>query len=673
MTISLVNLMLWPALLLGVLPLLLHLFARSKPPKYQFSSIEFILRIVRSTVRLKRPKDWLLLLIRTLLIVAVVLAFLRPLFFSQGRLAGHGSAKNTVLIVDASASMAYVDGAQTRFAVACAEAAEVLAGLSANDTANIVWLDSKPASIFPEMGGNIGYLRNSLRKAQVTGEAGAIDDAIRMAVDLFEDAAGKNEICIISDFQESAWGDAALRVPDGIDLVRVKVGEKEAANGAISAIGFRPATPLAGERCTLFCEVNNFSPEPRRRTVFLQVGESRQSQTLLIPAWGQGVASFEHRFNASGVFPVKAELDEDGYAGDDQRLELVEVNESIRLGVLGAESPSGRVWMRALQALEWVDAAEISFDPLEDKESWDLVVLSDWQGEYVEEIRELLKTGCGLFCLPGEGAPHESLARLVGAGSEANHGTAGLIEFEESLGVRLQTDSSEAFELFARSEYGDPLPALFKSRLQLPQWLVGRGTLLAEYEDGGPALISIDKDGGERMIWNMTLDPARSDWAGRVEFLPLIAELVLSSAREQEPPVDSSLHPAERALWHIDREVPASEVVLKGPDGEVVPVEARQADGGVDFVSGGLRDMGLYRWEHNSKPAKFHAVNFPPVESDLRTLDIGELQRGGNVAVLRGSTVRRLRDGFKLWPYLLATSLGLAFLEMGILVWGNKQ
>ena len=104
MNIVLINLILWPIVILGVLPLLVHLFARSKPPRYNFSSIEFILKIVRTTMRVKRPQDWLLLFIRTLLFLAVIFMFLRPLLFSQRRLAGYTQKKNIVLVVDATAS-----------------------------------------------------------------------------------------------------------------------------------------------------------------------------------------------------------------------------------------------------------------------------------------------------------------------------------------------------------------------------------------------------------------------------------------------------------------------------------------------------------------------------------------------------------------------------------------
>ncbi len=213
MNIVLTNLVLWPFVFLVAVPLLLHLFARTRPPVYKFSSIEFILRIMRKTMRIKRPQDWLLLLIRTLLYAAIIFFFMQPLFFSKRKLAGAFQSKNVVLVVDATASMAYTEGAQTRFASACAEASEILSGLTARDTANIVWIKAEPESVFPAMGVNLGFLQTALRRASVTPEAGNVREAMRMAVRLLEGIEGRKEICVISDFQKSAWENADAAVP----------------------------------------------------------------------------------------------------------------------------------------------------------------------------------------------------------------------------------------------------------------------------------------------------------------------------------------------------------------------------------------------------------------------------------------------------------------------------
>src|SRR5512137_1627223 len=122
MNFVLTNALLLPFAALLIVPLI----ARAKPPLYEFSSVEFLRRILRKSIRIKRPQSLLVLLLRTLLCAALIGLFLKPILFGNHRLGGVGAQKNVVVLIDATASMAAVEGTQTRFAAACARAAEVL-------------------------------------------------------------------------------------------------------------------------------------------------------------------------------------------------------------------------------------------------------------------------------------------------------------------------------------------------------------------------------------------------------------------------------------------------------------------------------------------------------------------------------------------------------------------
>jgi hypothetical protein len=126
-------------LALGAVPVLVHLFARSNPQKYQFSNTEFLQRIIKKTARMKKPQDWLILLLRTLAVLALLFAFLQPLLTSEGEI--ESSKKTTIFIIDRSASMAAKDGNTDRFSLACQRAGELLKS-GTSDEANLIWMDS---------------------------------------------------------------------------------------------------------------------------------------------------------------------------------------------------------------------------------------------------------------------------------------------------------------------------------------------------------------------------------------------------------------------------------------------------------------------------------------------------------------------------------------------------
>ena len=165
--LSFVNLVLAPLAVLVLVPLLVHLFARSRPPRYAFSSLEFLRRVMRQTLRVKRPRDWIVWLLRTLLAIALIALFLRPMSRSTGS-ASPFERRNVVVVIDRSASMAALAGGRSRFAAACAEASELLADLGRRDAANLVWMDSSPDAVFPELGPNVPYLLGHVRSATVS-------------------------------------------------------------------------------------------------------------------------------------------------------------------------------------------------------------------------------------------------------------------------------------------------------------------------------------------------------------------------------------------------------------------------------------------------------------------------------------------------------------------------
>jgi len=70
-------------LALAGVPILVHLISKAKPPEYRFSDIAFLRKIITATARFKKPKDYLILALRTLALLALAAAFLLPLLLSE--------------------------------------------------------------------------------------------------------------------------------------------------------------------------------------------------------------------------------------------------------------------------------------------------------------------------------------------------------------------------------------------------------------------------------------------------------------------------------------------------------------------------------------------------------------------------------------------------------------
>jgi hypothetical protein len=665
-----VNAVLWPLAVLAGLPLAVHLFARARPRVFDFSSVVFIQRALRFTQRVRKPKDWLLLALRTAAAAAAVLVFLQPVLFAH-RGGGLFERRNVVVILDASASMGWSDGSQTRFAVACAEVSEILAGLSSRDAADVILAGAAPRAVFPEVGGNIAYLQEEVRRARLTGETCDPDAAVRLAARLLDGLEGRKEICIASDFQAVNWRGVKPRLPPGMGLTCVSVARGGAPNAALTRVACDPPRPLPGEEATVLCEVANFSDAPQRKTVVLAADAARASREAVVPAWGRVTVAFRQRIASAEPLSVSAALPEDGYPGDDRRWAAVEPAEVLRVGVcaFGTGAAAADVWSRGCRALGWARPEPLTPEAFgAGGAEGDVLMLAGWDGTGAERVRALLARGVPVVWYPAAGMPLARLADALAADGPAGGpaGAPGAAVWEERAdGFSLNVSAPEhaVFKAFGAGEYGDPARGRVLGRLALPAALLPPGEALMAYADGMPALWRC-RGAWPLVLWNMALDRERSSVPSQGEFVPLLGELLLDLRRGLAVAgrTAGETVPGQALAWRPDVSVRAEDVRLVGPDGQAVPLRPPSDAQGV-LLSEPVARAGVYAWCVGERSLKRETVNFPAAESDLRTLSDGELAGLGALSAASGREIRNGQAGVPLWPRCLWAAVALLLAE----------
>ena len=98
-----------PGILLGLpllaLPIIIHLVNRQRHRTVNWAAMRFLLDARRMSTGMARIRQWLILLMRMLIIAGIVMAISRPLAgLWMGGLAGSGN-KETYILLDRSASM----------------------------------------------------------------------------------------------------------------------------------------------------------------------------------------------------------------------------------------------------------------------------------------------------------------------------------------------------------------------------------------------------------------------------------------------------------------------------------------------------------------------------------------------------------------------------------------
>ncbi|MHA3772891.1 BatA domain-containing protein [Verrucomicrobiota bacterium sgz303538] len=663
---------LWFLGALVAVPLLAHLFSRTRPRRREFPSVKLLREAMRRVTRVRRPRDRWLLIVRTLAMLALILAFLQP--WLRSRFAGgSNAAKTVVLAVDLSASMGYADGTRTRLAQATAAAEELLDTLPANSRVSAVWIQAHAVSALPEPGANLDFLRQALRQAAVRPEPGDVAGALNLALKQLGAADGERELVVISDFQKTSWREANLQVPAGIKLTRLAVGEGEAANLGLAGLATEPARPVAGQEARLVCRVRNFSGEPRRTTVFCEAGENRLSQTVEVAPWSETLAAIPVTFPKEGLIPLKATLSEDRFPGDDVRYGLAEVRGALQVGIVApTDDATARVWQRAAQSLDSIAVRRLSPEEL-GQARFDILLAAAWNGEAAEALTAHLRQGGALVLQPAPGCTPATVRTLLGLppGQEGEALLSAQSKDAPGWSLRIAQEEHPIFTLFADGAFGDPVKGYFQRRVATPAFLEAKPLLT--YEDNSPALTLLDVPLASRRNaavawWN--LDLGTSDWSTRTVFVPFFGEFLRYLAQRSTSQTPHSFEPGELLRFDTGAAIDPADVRLADERDQEVKIAPESARMRQRLATVAAVPPGSYRWTAQGSVLDRAVMNFPEIESDLRQLSTVELEQGTGSLITNagGARLTELREGKPMWPWCLAAA-ALFFLLEGLLLW----
>lgn len=287
-------------LVLAAVPIVLHLVARREPPVVEFPAVRYLEETSRRHRQRVQVQHWVLLLVRTLLIVLLVLAAAGPTRQGSMGLGGHAPTA-LVIILDNSLSSGAVRGGEATLTRLRAAAGATLERATPADRLWLVAADGVPRS------GSAERLRAVVDSMEVSdwrldlGAALTVSQALLSATDL------PGEVLVLTDLQATALSPAAGDFP-------VVIGVPETAappNLGVASVDAGAQPWLGAGR--LGVEVHgDAGGEPRPLRVALAGREVRQ---VLIDA---GVrTAIPMAAPMAGWHLVEVRLDPDELRGDD--------------------------------------------------------------------------------------------------------------------------------------------------------------------------------------------------------------------------------------------------------------------------------------------------------------------------------------------------------------------
>jgi hypothetical protein len=294
-------------LLAAGIPVVLHLLQRREPPTVVFPAVRYLIAATRQHQRRLRLQNWLLLLLRTGLVVLLVLAAAGPTVPSR-RAPGHAPTALVVVVDNSASSGAVVDGAP-RLARFQATARAVLGHATPDDHVWLLTADGIPRR------GNARELAALLARLEPSPRRLDLGAAVRAADDLLRAGDRPGEIVVLSDLQASAVTPAEPKAPTLV----VRPDNAAAPNVGIASLQLG-SQPWSSEGGRVVVSLVGDSGPPTALSARLGGRPARQG--LAAPG---GTATLALAGAPGGWWPVTAELDPDELRADDRRLAVVRV------------------------------------------------------------------------------------------------------------------------------------------------------------------------------------------------------------------------------------------------------------------------------------------------------------------------------------------------------------
>jgi aerotolerance regulator-like protein/VWA domain-containing protein/CARDB protein len=351
------SLFLW-ALPLAAVPIVIHLLHRRRRQVIRWGAMQLLLEAAPTKRRVWQINDLLLMLLRTLAVAAVILAFSLPQVRS-GLLGGKTPGRDTIFIVDSSLSTGRLVNGAPVFDAIRNKTHELLAGLDDSDQVRLILAANRPEWLVrnltaaPSSRQEIFERISSLKSTLSTADMPACLQAA-LGSELPAGATSRL-IVVITDGVEHGWSadsrsfwqgirEAASRsaVPTTVNVVIAGSSKSPFANLSVDKLGMTRSHLGAGELFSVTARIRNTGDVPRDATVLKwdldgrPCGESQVS--ALSPGESHDVV-FETSCDQPGVFLLSGRLGTtDDLSGDNSASIAVDALDRLPILVCRSEA-----------------------------------------------------------------------------------------------------------------------------------------------------------------------------------------------------------------------------------------------------------------------------------------------------------------------------------------------
>jgi hypothetical protein len=657
-------------LLAAAVPILIHLWSRRQYNETPWAAMEYLLAAAKRQRRRLRIEQWLLLTIRTLLIVLVVLAVAEPFDQRAGFALPAQGNTHRLLVLDGSYSMAYRPNDKTRFDRAKELARQIVEESPQGDAFTLVLMSSPSRAVVASPTLERREIIREIEALAWTQTSADLPNAIETIREVIDGAQHENsrltrhEVYLLTDLQRQTWSpklsktaakaflEQAQELTKTATLYLIDLSRSEDENMAVTALRSEDWPFIVGRPVRLEADLKNFGHQAKKRqpVELLVDGRRIERQEVDIDPGGTASVGFSYRFDAPVDQTIEVRAVGDALDIDNHRYLAVPVRKSIRVlciegrtavrpfdGAAGylavALNPLGREADHpGIQAEVVPDSALVDRNLKE----YDCVFLCNVAQFTSGEARVLdayLQSGGSLVFFLGDRIMADRYNRELAGTGQGRAGGPPILPVP--IGPLVDRPQFRLDPL----EYRHPIVQSFRGRgetsllttpvfkhykLIVPNDSPAK-TVLA-LADGDPLMVESPIRHGRVVLVATSAEPSWSGLPLWPSFVPLVQEIVAYCFRERFQQRNLTVgEPFDISAAASTSESPPS---VRTPDGNRHPIQLHTVDGDSMLHYTDTSQSGFYTTLLGPPTAqnKIFAVNVDTQESDLTRLDPQELR-----------------------------------------------
>ncbi|RJP66041.1 MAG: VWA domain-containing protein [Ignavibacteriales bacterium] len=682
-----------PAVLFGLIataiPVLIHLLNLRKLKKIDFSTLSFLKELQKNKIRKVKLKQWLLLVLRFLIILFLVGAFARPALKGISIGGTTSSAKTTaVFIIDNTFSMSVVDEKGSYFNRAKQVVKNILSELQDGDEIAII-----PAAGLNNqlrLTNNLSEVKKTIDELEISSVSGTLHYAVLEAARLLEGSKNFNkEIYLLTDFQKSRLAERDETISDLSQLLdeRVKMytfdfSGKEIYNIAVETFEAGNQIFEKDKQISFNAQIKNYSKQPVNNLVAsLYInGERSAQQSINLAEYESKKILFETILKHSGFINAQVEIEDDDIIQDNKGYLSLNIPEQINVLILSENPNDAKFVELPLQVSSENNFVKTDTRNIAQLQSVNLsgydatIIIADNFAGYADKLKSYIKEGGSILILPGSNGYFNQFKNSCSA-----------LQINTLVSAAGNINSGKSTAIFDQVDFEHPVfTGMFtkgtKKKIESPeiyfyyrQNTQGSGNNIIALSDNSSFLAEYKIEKGKIFILSVSPVLSWSNFPLKGIFVPLIYKSVLYLAAKDNANLSGIA--GEEVDINLQK-ISGAQITIQKPSGikEAVNLNNFNSQNYINYRN--TAETGIYKVFSGDKQFMNFTINTNPLESNTEKLKKDEfddylkkINFKGTVVNLKPdenyfAKIQQARFGSELWKIFLIIAFVLALIEM---------